>query len=313
MMDETSRGGAVEADVAVLGIGAMGAALVRALMADGLRVTVWNRTPGRARAFNRQAVIAASPAEAAQSAPLVILCLSDYAAVSQLISPMLETLRGRTLCSMGSSTPTEARALAERVAPHDIAYLDAAIASYPARIGDPGTAIFYAGDQAAFDMHRGALTAMGGATRFCGADAGAASAMDLAWLNVLGGALLGLLEGAALCDAEGVDAREALKAMPSFATELIALASEFSPMLASGDYRSDQSPLRDYLPTFEGMVTTARDSGVGTAFPRSIRDAIADGIDAGLGDLEFAALFERLRRPTADPRPGAAGAPPVHQ
>ena len=67
-----------------------------------------------------------------------------------------------------------------------------------------------------------------------------------------------------LGDAEGVDAREALKAMPSFATELIALASEFSPMLAAGDYRGDQSPLRDYLPTFEGMVTTARDrKGIG--------------------------------------------------
>ena len=34
--------------IAFLGLGAMGAPMVRRLLAAGVEVTVWNRTPGRA-------------------------------------------------------------------------------------------------------------------------------------------------------------------------------------------------------------------------------------------------------------------------
>lgn len=49
------------ADVAVLGLGAMGTALAHSLLAAGSRAVVWNRTPGRAEDLD--GAILAAPAE----------------------------------------------------------------------------------------------------------------------------------------------------------------------------------------------------------------------------------------------------------
>ncbi len=38
-------------DISILGLGAMGSALARALQQAGHQITVWNRTPGKMQAF----------------------------------------------------------------------------------------------------------------------------------------------------------------------------------------------------------------------------------------------------------------------
>jgi 3-hydroxyisobutyrate dehydrogenase len=69
--------------IAVLGTGRMGAPIARNLLAAGFGVTVWNRTPGRARALaDAGARLAASPADAAGSADGVLTMLSDGDAVA---------------------------------------------------------------------------------------------------------------------------------------------------------------------------------------------------------------------------------------
>src|SRR5436305_15246287 len=68
--------------VAFLGLGIMGHAMATNLVKAGHEVTTWNRTPRKtvegARAAN-------SPADAAQGAEVVWLCLSDTAAVESVL------------------------------------------------------------------------------------------------------------------------------------------------------------------------------------------------------------------------------------
>jgi len=69
-------------DIAVLGMGRMGQALAKRLLGGGHRVTVWNRTPGRAEeALAAGATEAGSVAEAAKAAEVVITSLSADEAV----------------------------------------------------------------------------------------------------------------------------------------------------------------------------------------------------------------------------------------
>ncbi len=64
--------------VAFLGLGTMGAAMAANLARAGFALTVWNRTPGRAPELTELgAQVAATPAQAAAAADLVVVCVSD--------------------------------------------------------------------------------------------------------------------------------------------------------------------------------------------------------------------------------------------
>jgi 3-hydroxyisobutyrate dehydrogenase len=74
-------------DIAVLGTGRMGAPIARNLLAAGFAVAVWNRTPGRARELaDAGAHLAASPADAARSADVVLTMVADGDAVDHAMT-----------------------------------------------------------------------------------------------------------------------------------------------------------------------------------------------------------------------------------
>jgi 3-hydroxyisobutyrate dehydrogenase len=73
--------------IALLGTGRMGAPIARNLLAAGFAVAVWNRTPGRARALaDAGARLAASPADAAGPAGVVLTMLADGDAVDHAMN-----------------------------------------------------------------------------------------------------------------------------------------------------------------------------------------------------------------------------------
>src|SRR5690348_10320182 len=74
-------------NIAFLGLGAIGRPMAARVAASGLSLTVWNRTESRASEFARQhgARQAATPAEAARGAEVVITCLPTSHDVAGLL------------------------------------------------------------------------------------------------------------------------------------------------------------------------------------------------------------------------------------
>ena len=72
--------------IAYLGLGIMGRGMAANLLKAGYPVTVWNRTPERCAPLVAQgASQAATPAEAAAGADVIMYCLSDDKAVEDLV------------------------------------------------------------------------------------------------------------------------------------------------------------------------------------------------------------------------------------
>lgn len=91
--------------VAVLGLGAMGMPLARNLVAAGFPVSVWNRSPERAREI-AGARAAVTPADACADADIALTMLADDRAVEDVVfggSGMLASLP-RGACHAGMST-----------------------------------------------------------------------------------------------------------------------------------------------------------------------------------------------------------------
>src|SRR5438105_6326154 len=101
--------------VAFLGLGIMGRSMAANLVKAGNEVTVWNRTSGKQVVGAR---VASSPAEAAEGAEVVWMCVSDTAAVENvLFGPQgVETTvpAGATVVDSSTISPSATVRFAER-------------------------------------------------------------------------------------------------------------------------------------------------------------------------------------------------------
>src|SRR5579885_2496828 len=114
--------------VAFLGLGIMGQAMAGNLAKAGHEVTVWNRTPGK---LVEGASVAPTPAEAAQGAEVVWICVSDTDAVEQvLFGPNgVEGSIAPNTVVVDSSTisPSAALRFAKRLRDKNCEYVDAPV------------------------------------------------------------------------------------------------------------------------------------------------------------------------------------------
>ena len=276
------------ARITVLGLGNMGSALARAFADAGHETTGWTRSGGTG-----------PPAAACTASDLVVGCVLDYEATYEVLAApgVTDALAKTTFVQLATGSPADARAMAAWAEGAGVSYLDGSIATYPARIGDEPTIIFYSGDRAAFDMHRATLAALGGRPTFVGEAAGGAAAADLAWLSFLYGNMIGLFQGAAFVEAEGVDASVVFDSVPSFGIEIAAEAALARDLIARNDFTGDQAALHTHLAGMEGILEAAEQRGINTGFPRLVRDLTARAVAAGHREHEIAALIEILRRP----------------
>jgi 3-hydroxyisobutyrate dehydrogenase-like beta-hydroxyacid dehydrogenase len=125
----------------------MGHAMAANLVKAGNEVAVWNRTPGKQVEGAR---LAASPAEAAQGAEVVWLCVSDTAAVESVLfgaSGVEQSLEpGAVVVDSSTISPAATRKFAERVRKKGADYVDSPVTG--SKTGaENGTLIFIVGGE----------------------------------------------------------------------------------------------------------------------------------------------------------------------
>lgn len=277
--------------VAVLGTGALGTAVARALAAAGHPTTAWNRTPDRlATLVDADPAVrpATTVAGAVADADVVLLVVSDADAAHAVLDAAGRALDGRTVVTLTSTTPEATRTLGERVGPR---YLDGAAMSGTRLVGDPRALFLYSGGSATFAAAQPTLRALGEA-RHVGEDPGAASLWDTALLGVGLGLLVGFHQAVALVGGPAARAAEVVTGSLPFVTGLLA---EHAAQIDSGRYPADDGSLAVYAAALDHLIATAAARGVATDVPTALRAVVERGVAAGRGDEGLAAVIEALR------------------
>ncbi len=282
------------ARVTVLGLGAMGTALAGTFVAAGHRTTVWNRTPGKADALvARGAVEATSAAGAVAASPLVVVCLTAYDAVREVLAPLAGALAGRTVVNLTSGPPKDAPETAARVERLGAAYLDGVVMATPSRIGDPASLILYGGSRQAFHDHRETLAALGDPVHL-GTDPALSSVYDTALLGLMWATLTGWLHGAALL-AE-VTAAAYTEVAGKWMRTVGGFMNAYARQIDSGTYPGDEFPLQLHFMTMDILVRTSRARGVDSGLPELFEELAGRAIAAGHDGDSYARLIEYVRR-----------------
>ncbi|MFD5574663.1 NAD(P)-dependent oxidoreductase [Streptomyces cadmiisoli] len=285
--------------VTVLGLGPMGQALAAAFLDAGLRVAVWNRTPGRdGELVSRGAVGAGSAAEAVAASGLVVVCVVNYDASDDILrqDAVVDALKGRTVVNLSADTPERARETGEWAARHGVRYLDGAIMTPTTTIGTPDAVFLYSGSEELYREHRPVLDALGGTRTHLGEDIGRAAAYDIALLDIFWTAMAGYAHALAMARAEGITARELAPFAQGIGAILPPLFAEFADDVDDGTYSGELNPITSTVSTMAHVIHTSEthgiDAGVMRAAEGQARRAIGLG-HAADGYLRVAELLGR--------------------
>ncbi|GAA4719567.1 NAD(P)-dependent oxidoreductase [Phytohabitans rumicis] len=284
--------------VTVIGLGLMGQALAGAFLRAGHPTTVWNRTAAKAdRLVAQGAKPAHSVGDAVAASPLLVVCVSDYRAVRDLLDPLGDALDGRVLVNLTSGTSAQARETADWAARRGVTYLDGAIMAVPAGIGTAEAVLLYSGPRSAFDRYEPALRGLGAGTTYLGGDHGLSSLYDVAILGVMWSVLNGFLHGAALLGTAGVDAG----AFAPFASTSIGTVTGwlagYARQIDDGTYPADDATIDTHLAAMDHLVHESESVGVNAELPRLIKALTDRAIADGRGGDSYAAMIERFRAP----------------
>jgi 3-hydroxyisobutyrate dehydrogenase len=200
---------------AFLGLGAIGRPMAARVAAAFPNLTVWNRTGDRATAFasEHKVTAAASPADAAADADVVITCLPLSRDVESLLdgpNGLLRAMkRGTTLVDCTSGDPVTSRRIAARLAEQGVDFVDAPVSG--GTIGaEKGTlTVMVGGDPAVFERLQPVFKSFGQKIVHCG-DVGAGDALKAVNNAMLAIHIWSTAEGLAMLAKSGVDPAVAL-------------------------------------------------------------------------------------------------------
>ncbi|GAA5168099.1 NAD(P)-binding domain-containing protein [Pseudonocardia eucalypti] len=283
--------------VTLIGLGPMGQAMVRALLRGGHQVTVWNRTASRADGVVADgATRAATPAEAVAASELIILSLTDYAAMYQILDTDGVRLTGKTLVNLSSDTPEVTREAAAWVAERGGRFVSGGVMVPENMVGVDGAYVFYSGPEEDFRRHEAALRRIG-RTDYVGADVGRAQLFYLAQLDIFLTTLSAYLHATALLASAGVTAREFLPwAKDNFDT-VSSYLDVSSAEIDAGDYPGDQATNQMMGATALHILQASRAAGIDSALPEAVKSHYDRAAAAGRGKEGWTALIDFMKKP----------------
>jgi 3-hydroxyisobutyrate dehydrogenase-like beta-hydroxyacid dehydrogenase len=283
--------------VAFLGLGIMGYPQAANLARAGFDLTVWNRTREKADRFADEhgARVAASPADAAAGADVVITMVPDSPEVEAVLFGEDGAAAGMSAdalaIDMSTIAPSASVAIGERLRERGIGFLDAPVSGSRPKAEDGTLTIMAGGSAEDFERGRPALDAMGALIVHVGPQ-GHGSLVKLINNTLAAVNAAALAEALALAQAAGLDtgALREVVAASSGASTMLSLKAE--PMIERG--YDPLFKLEHMLKDVRHCIAEAQRLGAPSRLSEVAEGLYSSADRAGLGGQDFAAVREAV-------------------
>lgn len=289
--------------IGFVGLGLMGQPMTRRLIEAGFDVTVWNRSPDKcAELVKAGATLAASLGELVERVDVVMTCISDTAAVEQVVfgagGVAEHGSAGKLLVDFSSIEPSATKAFAQKLEEASgMRWVDAPVSGGTAGAED-GTLVIMAGGREE-DVERLAplaaplsqrLTRMGevGAgqvTKVCNQLIVAANAMLIA-------------EAVTLAEKAGVDANKLAPALAGGFADSKPFQI-LSPRMAAKNYEPVQWKVATLLKDLDNASKLAREVGGGTPLAALANHLMRVFAENGNAQRDLSSVIELYQPPKA--------------
>jgi 3-hydroxyisobutyrate dehydrogenase len=281
--------------VTVLGTGIMGSGMASNLIGAGLDVTVWNRSPDRARRLaDAGARMATDAAEAVAGADVVVTMLFDADSVAQVMEWALPAMKPDAVWVQTSTVGLEGtERLAALAARHDVAFLDAPVLGTKAPAEQGTLTVLVGGPSALREAVTPVFEAIGSTTIWVGEQPGDGHKLKLvanSWVTLV---TAGTAQAVAMAEGLGLD--------PQLFLDVIA----GGPLDLPYAQLKAKSMIADEFPTSFAVSNVVKDLGLiaaalrGAEVHHGVVEAVAAAFRkadaAGHGDEDMAAVVHAFR------------------
>ena len=293
--------------VAVIGLGSMGFGMALSLKRAGLRVVGCDmRSDVRQRFLDEGGEVAATPAEAARDADIVVCVVVNAAQTEAVLfaddGAAATMPEGSVFISSATMDPQIAVGLAKRLEATGRLYLDAPISGGAQRAAEGALTILASGSPAAFDKARPALDAMAAKLYELGDAAGQGASFKMINQQLAGIHIAAACEAMVFAARQGLDLRKVYEVITASAGNSWMFENRV-PHILDGDYAP-----RSAVDIFVKDLGIVQDMARSAKYPVPIAAAALQtflmAAGSGLGGEDDASVARVYARLTGTSLPG---------
>lgn len=278
-------------DVSVVGLGAMGEIMAQALLKQGKRVAVWNRSPGKAAALVAAGAHLCESAEAALIAsPVAIFVLLDNSATHEVLGMpgVAAALANRTIVDYTTNAQDDGPALQALINEAGGRYVKGMIVAYPRNVGHQESHGIFTGEHEAFEQHRALLQGLAGHTLFLPWEEALAFAAVLHAHAFT--AMVAFFEAVGTGERFGMPGSKTARLLLDTSRFFIADALEEAVRrLEQGNFAGDQARLDVHADAFAYIAASMHAQGAWTPVFDAVCQAVQRATSMGYGDQDIVA------------------------
>lgn len=271
--------------VAILGTGKMGGAMARRLAASGFQIVLWNRTRDKAEQL-QVGRVAATPAEAARDAEIVLSSLTNDAALRDVYlgdNGALQSAAGKLLIDASTAGPQIAEELGREAQAQGARLLEAPVIGSVGAVESGKLLVLSSGDREDFEQARSVLEHLGEVS-YVG-KRGNAPRMKLIANSMLGVTSAAAAELLAAGDAMGLDRGEVFSILARYAPGLALRERGF----LQDEHTPPMFAVRDLVKDLDLGLRGYGEVGVRTPLTRESRELYAETMRES-ADLDISAI-----------------------
>lgn len=282
-------------NIALFGAGLMGFPMAEKLLQAGFSTAVFNRTTAKAEPLREQgARIAYSAAEAVSFAEALILMLSDYSAIREVLFPKKAPpdLKDRTVIQMGTILPGESRQLFEEIGRGGGEYLEAPVLGSIPNVKEKNLIVMVGSTRDQFQQYEKIFRAFGSDIYWVG-EVGKAAAVKLALNQLIVSLTAAFSLSLGIVQKSGADVdvfmailRHSALYAPTFDKKL--------PRMLERNFSEPNFPVKLLLKDVNLIFSEAESLGLNTVLLKAIREILTLTMERQLADADYSALFEAI-------------------
>ena len=291
-------------NVTLIGLGNMGTGIAQNILKAGFDLTVHNRTAAKAEPLARLgAKAAASPAEAAQDADIIISIVADDSASRQVWlgeSGALDGARKETILVESSTlSHTWVRELASRAAQRGLAFLDAPVNGGPSMAAAAQLKIMVGGEAEALDRARPVFESFSEKITHMGPNG--AGAMTKLINNMMTGVhLVALAEALHTAERAGLNLEQVVSVITN-AGPASPIVKMKAPLMAARSYGEPSFLLKHIRKDVTYALRLAEELDTPLTTASAAREVYRMAGQLGYDEADMAAVFEALHGDRAQP------------
>lgn len=276
--------------ISVLGLGIIGSAWAKNLIADGFEVRSWNRSP---KDFPN---LSASIPDAATGADAVFIVVADPPAVQSVLDQLLPVLHPGQLVIQSSTISAKwTQQFARQVQEKGGLFLEAPFTGSKIAAEERKTVYYLGGDAGVVERARPILQRLAGNILHIG-PLGTASTLKLAMNLNIASVAQALSESLTFCRAAGISDETYFGALKVNVSRS-GVADLKEPKLKNNDY-SPQFSVKHMAKDLRLTLETAAENSLSLPQTERVREVYEKGIAAGWADDDFIGLVRLIEQTT---------------